>query len=63
MGIKVVASGVFLPNLFDNFYVLTTSLFTTLLNFFKYIGTVFSLPTFKSSTFVFKLFVNQFFNI
>ena len=38
-----------------NFVFLTTSLSTTSLNFFKSIGTVFNLPTSKSSTFVLKL--------
>ena len=39
-----------------NFVFLTTSLSTTSLNFCKFAGTVFNLPTSKSSTFVFKLF-------
>ena len=39
-----------------NFVFLITSLSTTSLNFFKSTGTVFSLPTSKSSTFAFKLF-------
>ena len=61
MGNKAVASGLILPSLFTfvfsllNFVLLTTSSFTTLLNFFKSIGTVLNLSTFKLSTFVFKL--------
>ena len=39
-----------------NFLFLTTSLYTTSLNVFKSTGTVFNLPTCKSSTFVFILF-------
>ena len=39
-----------------NFVFLTVSLSTTSLIFFKSAGTVFSLPTSKSFTFVFKLF-------
>ena len=62
MQIKVVASGIFLSNLFSlifsvlNFMFLTTSLSTTYLNRFKSTGTVFNLPKSESSTFVFKLF-------
>ena len=39
-----------------NFVVITTSLATTSHNFCKSTGTVFNLPSSKSSTFVFKLF-------
>ena len=39
-----------------NFVFLTTSLSTASFNFLKSTGTVFNLPTSKSSTFVFKLF-------
>ena len=51
MRIKVVALGIFLSNLLSFvfsvliFLFLTTSLFATLLNFFKSKGTVFNLPT------------------
>ena len=39
-----------------NLVFLATSLLTASFNFFKSIGTVFSLSAFKSSAFVFKLF-------
>ena len=39
-----------------NFVLLTISLAAASLNFFKSAGTVFNLPTSKSSAFVFKLF-------
>ena len=58
---KVVASGVFFSKLITfilsvlSFVFLTTSLSTTSLTFFKSTGTVFNLPTSKSSTIVFKL--------
>ena len=38
-----------------NYVILITSLATTSLNVFKSAGTVFNLPTSKSSTFVFEL--------
>ena len=61
MLINAVASGILFSNLFTfifsmlNFAFLT-SLSTTLVIFFKSTGTVFNLPTSKSSTFVYKLF-------
>ena len=61
MLIKAVALGIFFSNLFTfvysmlNLVVLTTSLSTTLLKFFKSAGTVFNWPASKSSTFVLKL--------
>ena len=54
MGIKVVAFTFVFSVL--KFVFLTTSLSTTLPNFFKSTGANFNLPTSKSSTFVFKLF-------
>ena len=39
-----------------NFVFLRTSLLTTSFDFFKFVGTVFSLPITKSSTFLFKSF-------
>ena len=39
-----------------NFVILITSLCTTLFNLFKSTGSVFNLPTTKSSTFGFELF-------
>ena len=61
MQIKVVASGFFFQIIYFvfsvlNFLFLTTCLFTTSLNCFNSTGTVFILPTSKSSTFVFKVF-------
>ena len=62
MGIKVVASGIFLSNLLTsvfsvlNFVFFATSFFTTTFNFFKSIGTASYSSTSKSSTFVSKLF-------
>ena len=61
MWIREVASGIFLSKLFTfifgmlNFVFLAISLSTTSRNFLKSAGTVFNLPTSKSSTFVFKL--------
>ena len=55
----MVASEILFSKLFTfvfNFVFLTTALSATSLHFVKYTGTVFSLPTSKSSTFVFKLF-------
>ena len=61
MLIKVVSSGIFFSKLFTfafsamNFLFLTTLLSTTSLNFFEPTGTIFNLPTSKSSTFLFEL--------
>ena len=61
MGIKIVASGMLLSELFTfelsllNFEFLTTSLLTTSPNSFKSTGKVFNLSTSKSSTYIFKL--------
>ena len=62
MWIKVVASGIFFSKLLIfvfsvlNFVFLPTSFSITSFYFFKSNGTVFNLPTSKSSTFIFKLF-------
>ena len=62
MWINIVTSGFFFSKLFIfifsvfNYVVWTTFLSTALFNFFMSVGTVFNLPTSKSSTFVFKLF-------
>ena len=61
MGIKIVASGMLLSELFTfelsllNFEFLTTSLLTTTPNSFKSTGKVFNLSTSKSSTSILKL--------
>ena len=61
MCIKVVASGIFISNLFTfvfsvlNFVFLTTCLSTASLYFFKSTERFSNLPTSKSSNFVFKL--------
>ena len=55
----MVASEILFSKLFTfvfNFVFLTTALSATSFHFVKYTGTVFSLPTSKSSIFVFKLF-------
>ena len=62
MGRKVVALGIFFSKFISfafsllNVVLLTTSLLTASLKSFKSIGTVFNLPTSKSSTLVFQLF-------
>ena len=75
MWIKLVASKICLSKLFPfsynvlNLVFLTTSLSTTALNLFKPTGTVFNLPTSKSSTSILKLLKlvgtehNQFINV
>ena len=62
MWTNIVASGIYFLNylllslLCWNLCFLTISLFTISLNFFQSTGTVFNLPTSKSSTFVFEFF-------